>query len=177
MSFKDALAIMEVSDAGFLIGDLFEVSFGAPFPRPRDDCGLPIPTPPENWHQFVALYRWPDGRFEAVGFCNWIRYGTVYLEGGLCVRTGFYRRIPDNHFQECSGAGGVAQLMMEAGADKLSDCEAWFGFCGDKKAYRVGIRVGYRRLESPGLIVKWFKNVPEARQKDLEAMVAKIGPF
>jgi len=177
MTFEDAFAVIEVPNAAYLVGDLFEESFGAAFPTPRVNCGLPIHTPPEYWHQFVAFYRWPDGRFETVGFCNWIRFGPVYLKGGLCVRPGFYRRLPIDHFQECSGSGGIAQLMMEAGARKLNDCEAWFGYCGDRKAFLVGSRVGYRRLESPYLIAKWFKNVPETRQKELETLVAKIGAF
>ena len=177
MTFDDAFTAFETPNAKYFAADLFEQSFRHPFPVPRDNCGLPIPTPPENWRQFVALYRWPDGRFETVGFCNWIRYGTVYLEGGMCVRAGFYRRLPRDHFKQCSARGGVAQLMMEAAAAKLDDCDAWFGYCGDNKAFRVDYRVGYRPLETRYLIAKWFKDVPEMRKQELEREIAKIGPF
>src|SRR3954462_10284499 len=96
------LRIFESQDAAALAGELFVECFRIPFPVPRDDCGLAIPTPPQNWRQYVALYRWPDGREEVVGFCNWIRYQDVYLEGGMCVRANFYRRMPRGDYRECA---------------------------------------------------------------------------
>ena len=175
--FSAAFAVVRVPNAEYFVGDLFLESFGSPFPVPREHAGLSIPTPPAHWHQFVALYKWPDQRIETVGFCNWIRHKTVYLEGGLCVRRGFYRRLPPAHLRECSNAGGVAQLMMEAASEVLNDCDAWFGYCGDKKAYRATMRVGYVPLQSPYLIAKWFRELPQARRQELEADVARIGPF
>lgn len=177
MTFLDAFAAVPVNNAQYFVGDLFEESFGSPFPVPRDNCGLSISTPVENWRQFVGLYKWPDDRIETVGFCNWIKFGPVYLEGGLCVRAGFYRRLPRDHFRECSQLGGVAQLMMEAAENTLIDCEAWFGYCGDKKAHQAGLRVGYIPLKTRYLIAKWFMDLSDSRKQVLEDCVAKIGPF
>ncbi len=120
----------------------------SPFPVPRDNCGLSIPTPPENWRQYVAFYKWPDGAIEAVGFCNWIKYGEVYLEGGMCVRRNFYRRLPRQHWDACKDSGGLAQIIMESAARELTDCSAWFGYCGDKKAMLVEFA---RRLRADAL--------------------------
>lgn len=177
MSFFERFATIQVRDAQFFAGDLFQVSFRSPFPIPREACGLPIPTPSDNWRQFVGLYKWPDGRLETVGFCNWIKYDTVYLEGGLCVRSSFYRRVPRAEFQECSAAGGVAQVMMEAAAQVLTDCDAWFAYCGDKKAYQAGLRVGYVALHTRYLIARWFRDLPEQRKRELEEQVSAVGPF
>lgn len=176
-AFDDAFSVVRFDDASFFAAQLFEESFRVPFPVPRDDCGLPIPTPKSAWHQFVAFYAWPEGLFEPVGFCNWIRYGDVYLEGGMCVRRTFYRRLPRPHWQACKARGGVAQIMMETAASRLGDCDAWFGYCGDKKAYLVDARVGFEPTDRKYLIVKWFRTVDAARRAELIRRVDQVGPF
>lgn len=176
-TFDDSIRIFDARNAESLASELFRESFGADFPVPRDNSGLAIPTPPENWRQYVALYRWEDGREETVGFCNWIRYRDVYLEGGMCVRNTFYRRMPREHFRDCQARGGIAQLMMATAARELTDCKAWFGHCGDAKAMAVGLRAGYVPTEHKYLIVKWFAGLPEAEGKALIDSIAAIGPF
>ena len=176
-SFQNALRIFRPRDAAPLAGELFRESFDAPFPVPRDHCGLAIPTPPQNWRQYVAVYDWPDGRAETVGFCNWIRHGEVYLEGGMCVKANFYRRLPREQFRECRARGGIAQMMMEAAARELDDCKAWFGYCGDAKALAVDLRAGYETTRHPHVIVKWFAALPRAEQDALIDSIAAIGPF
>ena len=176
--FKDAIRIFQALPNGeHLAAELFRKSFAAPFPVPRDNCGLRIATPPENWHQYVAVYAWPEGAEETIGFCNWIRFGEVYLEGGMCVQKDFYRRLPANHFQECRLKGGIAQMMMEDAASKLNDCAAWFGYCGDGKALAVNLRVGYELTRHKHLIVKWFRPLPPDARSRLIDSIAAIGPF
>lgn len=176
-AFNDSIRIFDARNAAALAGDLFRRSFGADFPVPRDNAGLPIPTPPENWRQYVALYRWPDEREETVGFCNWIKHGDVYLEGGMCVDKTFYRRIPKDHFRDCQARGGIAQMMMAAAAREIDDCTAWFGYCGDAKALAVDLRAGYVPTEHKHLIVKWFRSTSEPERKALIDSIAAIGPF
>src|SRR5690349_14206146 len=89
-----ALRIFSTPEAARYAGPLFRESFNADFPRPRDGVFPSIATPPEAWRQFVAVYRWPDGSEETVGFLNWIRHRDVYLGGGMCVQKTFYRRLP-----------------------------------------------------------------------------------
>jgi hypothetical protein len=176
-TFAESLRIFDAGNAAPYATELFREAFNAPFPVPRADAGLSIPTPPGNWRQYVALYRWPDGREETVGFCNWIKHGDVYLEGGMCVQKTFYRRMPRAHFRECNAAGGIAQMLMEQAARELTDCKAWFGYCGDAKALAVDLRVGYMPTGHRHLIVKWFRDVPEAERLALTASIAAIGPF
>lgn len=176
-SFNESICIIRTDSAAFFAADLFLENFGTPFPIPRDNCGLAIPTPPENWRQYVAFYRWTDLHFEPVGFCNFIRFGEVYLEGGLCVKKGFYRRLPKNHWRECKGRGGIAQILMEEASKKLNDCTAWFGYCGDKVAYLVDKRAGYIDTHHSHLIVKWFAPLSTEQQYELISSIAEIGPF
>ena len=177
-AFVRSLRIFDAgSRAPELASGLFRESFNADFPIPRTDAGLSIPTPPENWRQYVALYRWPDGTEEAVGFCNWIRYRDVYLEGGMCVRKTFYRRLPKDHFRQCQERGGIAQMMMEQAARELTDCTAWFGYCGDAKALAVDLRAGYVQTDHPYVIVKWFREIPPEDRKRLIDSIIAIGAF
>ena len=176
-SFDDSLTIIGLRNAAFFASGLFFDSFAAPFPVPREKCGLPIPTPPDVWRQYVALYKWPDQKIETVGFCNWIRYDEVYLEGGMCVRNDFYRRLPREHWQACKGKGGVAEIMMRSASLDLDDCTAWFGYCGDKKAYIVDMRVGYEATKTKYLIAKWFRETDVATKDALVDKIARIGPF
>jgi hypothetical protein len=176
-TFQESLAIVDVKNAEFFAADLFKQCFRANFPVPEGYKGLPIATEARDWHQYVAFYKWSEDSIEPVGFCNWIRYRGVYLEGGMCVRPTFYRRMPKEHWLACKEQGGIAQLMMEAAAKELNDLDAWFGYCGDKKAYLVDMRAGYVPTRRKYVIVKWFREVTEARKQELEDMVAAIGPF
>jgi hypothetical protein len=176
-AFDESLAVIGMRNASFFASQLFLDSFAVPFPIPRENCGLPIPTPPNVWHQYVALYRWSESAIETVGFCNWIRYGDVYLEGGMCVRRDFYRRLPKAHWSDCKARGGIAQVMMQSAAGDLNDCSAWFGYCGDKKAYIVDARVGYQPTDKKYLIVKWFRDLDISQRRSLIDQVAEIGPF
>lgn len=176
-TFLESIAIFDTCDGEFFAGALFEKCFGQRFPVPRDRSGLPMATSASKWSQYVALYRWPSGLFETVGFCNWIRHGEVYLEGGMCVEAGFYRRLSRPHWEQCKRDGGVAQLIMERAARQLTDCVAWFGYCGDKKAMAVDLRLGYVATKYPYLIVKWFRTLSKPDEEALIDEIAKIGPF
>lgn len=164
-------------DASEHASALFRACFGADFPVPREQSALPIPTPAENWRQYVAFYDWPDARREAVGFCNWIRHGRVYLGGGMCVSPTLYRSMPRDHFRACRDRGGVAQLLLEAAFRDFTDCDAWFGYCGDRKAYAVDVRAGMAPTRHPFLVVKWRPGVSDADKAAIEDEVAAIGPF
>ena len=95
----------------------------------------------------------------------------------MCVQKTFYRRMPREHFRECQAQGGIAQMMMAAAARELTDCAAWFGYCGDAKALAVDLRAGYVRTAHKYLLVKWFSDPPEAERARLIESIARIGPF
>ncbi len=176
-SFDESLHVAFFRNAQYFATELFYDSFRIPFPVPRENSGLSIPTPPEKWWQEVAFYKWSESHLEAVGFCNWIGYADCYLCGGMCTRNNFYRRLPKEHWLACRERGGIAQIMLETAFRDLTDCKAWFGYCGDKKAYIVDIRSGYRPTRHPYVIVKWNAALAEAEKRELEDRVATIGPF
>jgi hypothetical protein len=176
-TFTESIEAIDLGNAAYFAADLFRESFGHDFPVPQNHVGIPGRGPGRTWHQYVAFYKWTETHIEPVGFCNWIRHGDVYLEGGMCVRRNFYRRLSREHWAECKRLGGVAQIIMETAAGALSDADAWFGYCGDKKARLVDMRVGYGPTRHPFLIVKWFRDLSRQRQEELENQIAAIGPF
>ncbi len=167
-TFAARLHIRRFDDAAYFAGPLFEESFGAAFP---------VPPPGSGWAQYVAFYRWNDDLVEPVGFCNYLPLDALWLEGGLCVRRTFYARLPAAHSDECRALGGVAQLIMEAAARELNDCDAWFAYIGDERSLRVCTRVGYRPTGRQYVAVKWFRSVSPERQAALIDRVAALGPF
>jgi hypothetical protein len=176
-SFAEALSVKDVGDATAIAGELFQTSFNSAFPSPREFQLGEVLVSKSAWHQYVAQYTSADGTVECVGFCNWIRYGDVYLEGGMCVKKNFYRSLSKAEFLECKSLGGVAQMMMETAARDLNDATAWFGYCGDHMAYRVDQRVGYQPTVFKHLIVKWTRDLDADAQARLIEAIAKIGPF
>ena len=176
-AFDQCLTLRMEQDATALAGGLFRESFGMDFPTPRPIRFGTVQTLPADWRQAVALYRWPDGREECVGFANWIKFRNVYLGGALCVKSDFYRRLPRDQYRECRRRGGIAQIVMEFGDRMLTDCDGWFGYCGDTKAFRVDSRVGFVATRHPLIIAKWVKPLPEAQKNALIDEVATVGPF
>jgi hypothetical protein len=176
-TFNDALKVFETNDAARYASALFRESFNQAFPVPIAYRILETDIEPEHWRQFVSIYTWPDGTQECVGFCNWIKYQDVYLEGGLSVQKTFYRRLGRAHFADCSARGGIAQIMMETAARQLTDCAAWFGYVGDAKSMQVVLRVGYVRTAHRYLIVKWMRSLPAPEQQKWIDEVTRIGPF
>jgi hypothetical protein len=175
--FERHLVLRLTQDASAYADELFRESFGMDFPVPRSIKFGEVETAPRDWWQAVALYRWPDGTEECVGFANWIRFRNVYLGGALCVKKDFYRRLPRDLYRQCRERGGIAQIVMEFGDRTLPDCDGWFGYCGDTKAFRVDSRVGFVATRHPYIIVKWVKSLPESEKMALIDEVSTVGQF
>lgn len=176
-SFSEAVYVVRMANAAFFAADLFREAFAANFPVPRENVGLPISTPLNVWHQYVAFYKWSETCIEPVAFVNFLRYGDVYLEGGLCARRNFYRRLPTGHWAECKQRGGIVQVMLETASNDLSDAIAWYGYCGDRKSWLVSRRIGYERTLHPYLIAKWFGHPTTETRERVQREVEAIGPF
>lgn len=178
-TFRSRFDVARFADASFFASELFQEAFASAFPVPVEAPAINLrePISKQDWFQYVAFYRWPGGLIEPVGFVNYIRYGSVYLAGGLCVKRNFYHRLPREHFQQCRALGGVAQLLLETVADDRRDAEALFGYVGDAKSMRVSTRAGYALVRAPYLIAKWPRDLPQQRRAELIDRVASIGPF
>lgn len=171
------IEVFRTREAASYAASLFFKRFRQPFPVPRENCGLSIPTPPENWRQYVAVYRAPGAEEETIGFCNWIRYGDAYLAGGLCVDEMAYRRMDPEDFRYCRGRGGIAQMLLDQAAVELNDCGALFGYVGDRKSMAVSLRSGYERTDHPYIIAKWLRPLTPGEKRSMVERIAAIGAF
>jgi hypothetical protein len=169
-NFKERLHVQRFDNAVYFAGPLFPGIFQQPFPNP----------PPEaspSWAQYVAFFRWGEDQIEPVGFCNFLPYENLWLEGGLCVRRNFYARLPPGLSEECRATGGVAQLIMEAAAKELDDRTAWFAYVGDAQSLKVCTRCGYEATNRKYVIAKWFRECSQEDKSALIERVAALGPF
>lgn len=176
-SFAESTFVVQMRDASFFATDLFFEAFRQPFPMPHDSTGLSIATPRDTWHQFVAFYKWSETNVEPVAFVNFIRFRDAYLEGGLCARRSFYRRLPASHWRECKERGGIVQIMLEKAAGDLNDADAWFGHTSIGTAWLVNERLGFEPTRHQYLKVRWLRDLPEARKREIEDYVNAIGSF
>jgi hypothetical protein len=167
-SFRARFHVQRFSNAAYFAGELFHESFGSAFPVPPEGSG---------WAQYVAFYRWEDALVEPVGFCNYLPFGSVWLEGGLCVRRTFYSRLPAEQGEQCRQSGGVAELIMRSAANELNDGDAWFAYIGDARSLKVCTRVGYVPTNRQYVMVKWFRTLSPEREAELIEHVAALGPF
>ena len=176
-SFAESTFVLGMRDASYFAADLFREGFGSAFPKPHDGALLAIPTPRDCWHQYVAFYKWSDTNIEPVAFVNFIRFENVYLEGGLCARKNFYRRLPPEHWRACKERGGIVQIMLEQAIRELDDADAWFGHSSNQPAWLVNERLGFLVTRHPYLKVKWFRELPDARKREIEDRINTIGSF
>jgi len=169
-TFRERLRVQRFDNAAYFAAPLFQEVFHQPFPDPP-------PHASPQWAQYVAFFRWDDDRLEPVGFCNFLPYEEVWLEGGLCVRRDFYARLPGLLSGECRAAGGVAQMIMEVAAEELNDRTAWFAYVGDTQSLKVCLRCGYEATNHKYVIVRWFREKSAEDKSAIIERVAAIGPF
>ncbi len=176
-TFAESTFVLGMPDASYFATDLFREAFGSAFPKPHDGALMAIPTPRECWRQFVAFYKWSETNIEPVAFSNYIRFENVYLEGGVCARKNFYRRLPPDHWRECKDRGGIVQILMEQAMREIDDADACFGHTSINPMWLVGERIGFQVTRHPYLKVKWFRDLPEARKREIEDRINAIGAF
>ena len=169
-TFKERLCVQRFDNASYFAGPMFQAIFHQAFPEP------PAGASP-SWAQYVAFFRWDEDQLEPVGFCNFLPYENLWLEGGLCVRRNFYARLPPGLSEDCHTAGGVAQMIMEVAAKELDDCAAWFAYVGDAQSLKVCMRCGYEATAREHVIAKWFREHSPERRAALVERVAALGPF
>jgi hypothetical protein len=176
-SFAEATFVLGMRDASLFATGLFREAFGQAFPRPPSAAGASLAAADGAWHQYVAFYKWSETAIEPVAFVNLIRRGNVYLEGGLCARRNFYRRLPPGHWRDCKARGGIVQVLLEQAMRERNDADAWFGHTSINPAFLVNERLGFETTRYPYLKVKWFRDLPAARKREIEDEIDAIGAF
>ena len=159
----EIVSIDEVTDAESVAGDLFRRHFHA--------------APPNYGRHFVALYRAGRDGSQCIGYIHYSFFEDMYLIGGMVIDKGAYRRIPLLHRRVIRDAGGIAEKMLRDTMARCPGAPAFWGHVGDKLAYEVDYRVGFRPTGHPHVIVFWNREISEKEKIARTARVAALGPF
>ncbi len=159
------LLISEIDDPRPLVGELFERKFGHPIP---------------DWkHDVVALVRTQQsGLLVPMSYAKFAPFASVMLVGGCCTDGRAYAHLSDAQKEALGAAGGAMAQLLRYGFERFADqCDAYFGYCGDARAWEVDLSAGFEPTEHDKLLVHWHKPLNDQMRRSLVAMAHAIGPF
>jgi hypothetical protein len=163
-SLSDFIAVTEVDDARPFFGALFQRKFGDPIP--------------EQAHHLGVFYRAQDGAFVPLSYLHFMPFGDIILVGGLCTDGRVFERMAESERLRVREAGGVMVHALRYAFVHLAErCDAYFGYCGDPRAYEVDMQAGFEPTEHDKLIARWHKPLDPVRRRSLIAKAHAIGPF
>lgn len=162
----EAITVIEVGDAEFLVGDLFRRRFNT----------SAFPDYPRH---FVALAKTAGGELLPLGYVHHTMWNDCALCGGLVIDNRLYRRLRPATREAVRREGGVAELLLRRSFALLpDDLVAIWGYVGDKQAEQVDLRVGFRHTGARHVMVVWRRNdLSEDEKADWIRRVVELGPF
>lgn len=157
-ALEHTVRVQELADAKAVAGDLFRRKFGQEIPNfPR---------------HFVAMIG------EAcAGYVHYSAWQGDYLCGGLCIDDRVYRTLSIDQRTWLRDRGGIAEIMMRAAHEALTDGATIWGYIGDKQAEAVDRRVGFEKVAEPYLFAIWRKPISEEGKIRRIAEAVKLGGF
>lgn len=159
----EIVSVDEVEDPEFFAGDLFRRQFAA--------------DPPNYGRHFVALYRAEHARVLCVGYIHFSFFEDMYLVGGMVIDKGAYRQIPLVHRRAIRETGGIAEKMLRDTMGRCPNAPAFWGHVGNKLAYDVDYRVGFRPTGHSHVMVCWNHELSDEEKIARTARVVALGPF
>lgn len=160
----DFLLTTVVDDATAEFGALFERKFGHALPE---------------WpHHVVAFYRRDDGALVPLSYSKFFRFQNVMLVGGCCTDGRAYAQMSETHRDALAASGGAMVHVLRHGFTRFAgECEAYFGYCGDPRAWEVDIAAGFEPAGPDKLLVRWHREQNATTKRSLVAMIEAMGPF
>lgn len=163
-SLREFLTITELDDASLFYDALFRKKFGHPVPD--YPCHLGV------------FYRESTGRFLPLSYLHFLPFGDIMLVGGLCTDGEVFKSMSAQQREAIRVSGGVMVHGLRHAFEHLAGrCDAFFGYCGDPRAYEVDMQAGFVPTVHDKLIARWHKPLDEVRQRCLVAKAHAIGPF
>jgi hypothetical protein len=160
----DLVIITEVADGPAVAGHIFRRKFGAEMP------GFA--------HHVVAFLRPAEDLLVPANYVHlWLR-DDVGLIGGASTDGRAFARLPSQDGERIRAAGGIYLQTLRWTFARFADrCEAFFGYCGDPRAWEVDMATGFEPTAHDRVIVHWHRPLGEARKRELTERVAGFGPF
>jgi hypothetical protein len=161
----DFLVISEFDDPKPVVGELFERKFGHPIP---------------DWkHDVVAFARRSgDSVLVPMSYAKFMPFGSVMLVGGCCTDGRAFSHLDETQRTQLTASGGaMVQLLRYGFAHFAQHCDAYFGYCGDARAWEVDLMAGFEPTGHEKLLVRWHKPLNEQLRRGLVSMAQALGPF
>lgn len=158
------LLISEIDDPQPIAGELFQRKFGHPIP---------------DWkHDVVAFVRRADGLLAPMSYAKFMPFGSVILVGGCCTDGRAFSHLDDAQKAALTASGGSMAQLLRFGFTRFADsCDAYFGYCGDERAWEVDLSAGFEPAGHDKLLVHWHKPINAQLKRGLVAMAQALGPF
>jgi len=161
--FEDVL-FTTVDNGPFFIDELFQRKFASPAP----EHGVPV----------VGFYRKSWEHFIPVCYINVLPYDEVLLVGGVMTDGRAFGHMSNGLPEKITASGGMYYHLLRFVFDKFANhCEAYFGYSGDQRGYKVGIQAGFEPTAHKHLIVRFPKPLSEEKKKHLIEKIHAVGPF
>jgi len=133
---------------------------------------------PDFPHHVVAFLRDDDGSFVAASYLHFRPWNGLMMVGGGATDGRAFSRLPENVGTAVRASGGLLLQTLRYGFRRFADdCEAFFGYCGDPRAFEVDMQSGFQPAGEPYLLVYWHRLLSEARRRERIAEVKALGPF
>src|SRR5699024_11350220 len=116
--------------------------------------------------------------FVPLGYLQIGRHESVALVGGGCTVGRGFADVDTDHAAAIRAAGGVLYLLLRHAFTQMADdYEAFFGYCGDKRAGEVDLQAGFEYTRYQYLLAHFHRPASEARKAALIDQVHALGPF
>lgn len=160
----DFLLITEIDDPAPVVGDLFQRKFGHPIPEWK--------------HDVVAFVKTREGMLVPMSYTKFMPFGSIFLVGGCSTDGRAFAHLDQAQKDALAAAGSAMVQLLRYGFTRFADrCDAFFGYCGDARAYEVDLMAGFEPTVHDKLLVHWHKPINEQLKRGLLAMAHAIGPF
>jgi hypothetical protein len=160
----DFLLISAIDDPQPIVGELFQRKFGHPIP---------------DWkHDIVAFVRRADGLLAPMSYAKFMPFGSVMLVGGCATDGRAFAHLDDAQRTALTASGGAMAQLLRYGFARFADsCDAYFGYCGDARAWEVDLSAGFEPTGHDKLLAHWHKPINDQLKRGLVAMAQALGPF
>lgn len=160
----DFLLISAFDAAGKVMNETFQRKFSHPMPEWK--------------HDLVAFVRRADGTLVPLSYAKFMPFANVMLVGGCCTDGRAFAQIDAAQRDALTAAGGSMAHVLRHGFARFAEhCDAYFGYCGDARAWEVDLSAGFEPTGHEKLLVHWHKPLPDQLKRALVAMVQSIGAF
>ncbi len=133
---------------------------------------------PDFPHHVVTFYRKSWDCFVPMSYLHVRPRGDIYLVGGGCTDGRVFELMSGEQRQLVNDAGGLLLGSLLYSFERFADrCEAYFGYCGDPRAYEIDMQAGFVPTGHERLIARWHKPLEPERQVELIEQALTFVPF